>query len=416
VFDSSEFFFLKRFFVVLGGAGYLRIFQKTDTKKELKKRFGGVFMALHVDASSIENERNIQLRGNFLLFYAFDVGDEINLKALQQSQKIPTFVLPLSPGFKNYHVPVSVQLADCDVSGAQRSRTDCIAAKLHSFGVISFCYKIPFSANFEELKSRFIEISGVYAEKAEADAAMMFKVVEPFITKKQLFQMKERYSAVQITPIDGLTPEYFKEAFGSKIASLLRYEKESLSDYQQEAVLASSSAYYGQDMVIIDGEAAFIYDDEYYEVLEFLEFVNIQRLELKNFDRVLDAQLNKFYSGDSSYELSWQSYIPMVKGKEDRLVEELARLRVDISVIVDRLEVSIKMSGDPYHEEIYTMLVDKLLIPQWLESVNKKLSIVQDLYVIYRDRLTSIRSELMTVVIIILVGIEAYFAFLHLRG
>jgi uncharacterized Rmd1/YagE family protein len=106
----------------------------------------------------------------------------------------------------------------------------------------------------------------------------------------------------------------------------------------------------------------------------------------------------------------------MVKGKEDRLVEELARLRVDISVIVDRLEVSIKMSGDPYHEEIYTMLVDKLLIPQWLESVNKKLSIVQDLYVIYRDRLTSIRSELMTVVIIILVGIEAYFAFLHLRG
>jgi hypothetical protein len=370
---------------------------------------------MHVDAS-IESERNIQLRGNFLLFYAFDVGDEINLKAIQSSNSLPAFVLPLSPGFKNYHIPLSIQLSDCDPSGASRFRTDCISAKIHSFGVLSLCYKIPFVANFEELKSKFIEISGVYSDRAQADAALLFNAVAPFVTKKHFFNMREQYSAVQMTPLDTLTPEMFKETFGSKIASLLRYEKESLSDYQQEAVLASSSAYYGQDMVIIDGEAAFIYDDEYYEVLEFLEFANIQRLELKSFDRVLDFQLNKFYSGDNSYDISWKSYIPMIKGKEDLLVEELARLRVDISVIVDRLEVSIKMSGDPYHEEIYSMLVEKLLVPQWLESVNKKLSIVQDLYTIYRDQLASIRGELLTLVIIILVGIEAFFAFLHLRG
>ena len=100
----------------------------------------------------------------------------------------------------------------------------------------------------------------------------------------------------------------------------------------------------------------------------------------------------------------------------DKLVEELARLRVDISVIVDRLEVSIKMSGDPYHEEIYSMLVEKLLVPQWLESVNKKLSIIQDLYSVYQDRLVGIRGEMLTVVIIVLVAIEAVLAFLHLRG
>lgn len=373
-------------------------------------------MSLENALSAVGNEGNVQLRGNFLLFYAFDVGDEINLKLLQNSKSIPSFILPSSPGFKNYHIPVSVQLADCDPHGTFRSRTDCIASKIHSFGVLSLCYKIPFVGNFEEIKSKFIEISGVYAERSEADANVLFKAIKKFITKPHFFNMVERYSAVQVTPIDIMTPENFKHDFGSKIASLLRYEKESLSDYQQEAVLASSSAYYGQDMVIIDGEAAFIYDDEYYEVLEFLEFVNIQRLELKFFDRVLDNQLNKFYSSDSAYELSWMSYIPMVKGREDRLVEELARLRVDISVIVDRLEVSIKMSGDPYHEEMYSMLVEKLLIPQWLDSVNKKLSIIHDLYTVYHDRLTSIRGELLTLVIIVLVAIEAFFAFLHLRG
>jgi uncharacterized Rmd1/YagE family protein len=62
------------------------------------------------------------------------------------------------------------------------------------------------------------------------------------------------------------------------------------------------------------------------------------------------------------------------------------------------------------------MLVEKLLVPQWLESVNKKLSIIQDLYSVYRDRLSGIRGEMLTVVIIVLVGIEAVLAFLHLRG
>lgn len=375
----------------------------------------GVSMSVKNTPETVGNEGNVQLRGNFLLFYAFDVGEEINLKALQNSKSIPSFVLPSSPGFKNYHIPVSVQLADCDPHAAGRARTDCIAAKIHSFGVLSLCYKIPFTGNFEELKSRFIEIAGVYTEKSEIDATTLFNAVKKYITKPHFFNMVEHYSAVQVAPFDVMTAETFKHTFGSKIASLLRYEKESLSEYQQEAVLASSSGYYGQDMVIIDGEAALIYDDEYYEVLEFLEFVNIQRLELKYFDRALDAQLNKFYSGDTAYELSWSSYIPMIKGKEDRLIEELARLRVDISVIIDRLEVSIKMSGDPYHEEIYSMLVDKLLIPQWLDSVNKKLSIIQDLYTVYRDRLAGIRGELLTVVIIVLVGIEAFFAFLHLR-
>jgi uncharacterized Rmd1/YagE family protein len=62
------------------------------------------------------------------------------------------------------------------------------------------------------------------------------------------------------------------------------------------------------------------------------------------------------------------------------------------------------------------MLVEKRLIPQWLESVNKKLSIIQDLYSVYNDRLASVRGEMLTVVIIVLIGIEAVLAFMHLRG
>jgi uncharacterized Rmd1/YagE family protein len=80
-------------------------------------------------------------------------------------------------------------------------------------------------------------------------------------------------------------------------------------------------------------------------------------------------------------------------------------------VIVERLEMSIKLSGDSYHEEIYSMLVKKLQLSEWRDSVNKKLSIIEDLYAVIRDRLATVREEMMTLVIIILIAVELLLAF-----
>ena len=51
------------------------------------------------------------------------------------------------------------------------------------------------------------------------------------------------------------------------------------------------------DLLVIDIKAAFIYDPDYEEVLEFFEFGNIQDLELRYFDRLLDQQLTMLYEG-----------------------------------------------------------------------------------------------------------------------
>ena len=44
-------------------------------------------MSLKHAKAGVEREETIQLRGNFLLFYAFDVGDEISLKNIKFSKK-----------------------------------------------------------------------------------------------------------------------------------------------------------------------------------------------------------------------------------------------------------------------------------------------------------------------------------------
>jgi hypothetical protein len=353
--------------------------------------------------------------GNILLFYAFDIGDDINLEAIKQKGLVSTCVMPLSAYFKNYHIPLAFRMSDDGASPMPGSGgASCISSKIHHFGVISFCYRIPFEDTFEDLKVKIIDIKKSFDEKAEIDAKNTFKNIITAINKPRFYSLKNSYFAIQVYPLKGeYSPEDFKSTYGSKIASLLRLEVYNLSDYQKDEILASSIGYYGQDLIIVDSAASFIYDDEYFEPLEFFESANIQKLELQYFDRTLDKKLNYFYA-QPSYKVPLRAYIPLIGERVDLPVSRLAKLRVDISVVTERLENSIKLAGDAYYSRLYAMLVEKMSIQEWRDSINRKLAIISDLYQVYQDRLDTIHEELLTVVIIILIAIEAFLAFSRL--
>lgn len=352
--------------------------------------------------------------GNILLFYAFDVGDDIDLNKIKNTHMLATHVTPLPAYFKNYHTPLSFGLAEC-YSKNQESpeRNDCVSSKIHHFGVLSFCYKIPFQESFESLKQKLIDIEQAYDKQSEEDSRMVFKAINPAIQKPCFYNLKNSYFAVQVNPVaDKMEPEDFKERYGRKIVSLLRLETQNLSDYQTDDVLESVTGYYGQDLIIIDTEASFIYDDDYFEAMEFFEFANIQKLELQYFDRLLDQKLNYFYS-QKSYKIPFRAYIPFAGGQEELPVYSLAKLRVDISVITERLENSIKMAGDAYYENLYSMLVDQLSLRAWKDSINRKMDIIKDLYTVHHDNLTTVRAEIMTIVVIALIAVEVLVLFIH---
>ena len=240
-------------------------------------------------------------KGNILLFYAFDVGDDIDLDQIKDKGFVSTCVMPLSAYFKNYHIPLAFRMTDAQGKpSSESSQTllgSCISSKIHHFGVLSYCYRIPFDDNFEDLKVKIIDIKKTFDERSEIDAKRTFKSIFPAIKKPRFYSLKNSYFAVQVYPLkDQQTSEHFKENYGSKIASLLRLEVYNLSDYQRDEILASSIGYYGQDLIIVDSAASFIYDDEYFEPLEFFESANIQQLELQYFDHLLDKKLNYFYS------------------------------------------------------------------------------------------------------------------------
>ncbi|MGE0010434.1 MAG: hypothetical protein AB7F19_00530 [Candidatus Babeliales bacterium] len=347
--------------------------------------------------------------GNIYIFYAFDVGDEINLAAVEKLEPIFTRPLNIAKYFKNYHLPLSIELPHPHSSGK------CISVNLHTFGVISLMYKIPFEDTLENLKNELLEIDHDYQEQSVEDAQAVFKVIKKYVKQPNFFNLRTSYVVIQVDQQPNtLDVSQLKEKFGGVIASLLRFEKESLSEYQKNDILEGAHGYYRGDLSVIDTEAAFIYDEEYEELLPLFEFVNIQQLQLQYFDRVLDNQLYSAYQQEVR-KTPLKTYLPIIGTAMKDPVSQLAMLKVDISAIIERLESSIKLAGETYISETYSMLNTKLELDSWRASINSKLSIIEDIHMIYRHKTDAVREDILTVLIIILITIEVVVALMGQR-
>lgn len=355
---------------------------------------------------SLEAERKDIFTGHVYIFHCFDVGDDINLEKVKNQHLVIRRPLAYSKYFKNYHIPLAIELPHPQES------PQCESAKLHNFGVISLRYKIPFSSSFEQLKSSINVLEDEYHDQSVSDAGAIFKRIKSAIKQPRFFHLRKSYVLIQINPRSDRDAVLLKERYGSAIASTLRFETETLSEYKKNEILESAIGYYRGDLILIDTDAAFMYDDEYEDVLDLFEFANMQQLELQYFDRVLDQQLNSVYEQEVKF-LPFKSYLPFWGTVMNDPVGDLGKLRVDISVITERLENSIKLAGEPYYSELYALLVEKLDLKNWKESLNNKLSIIHDIGSVYQNKVDVIRQDMFSVLIIILIFMEFIVGILH---
>lgn len=343
---------------------------------------------------------SLQFSGNIYLFYAFDVGDDINLEKVQQSSIVTPLSVALPKYFKNYHIPLGVELP------LPHASTHCIGIKIHNFGAISLTYKIPFSSTLEQVRKDLLALDLEYQEYSTLDAGNLFQKIKPFISKQNFFHTRSSYLVIQVDPQpEKIDTPTLKREYGGIIASALRFETQTLSEYQKNEILEDAIGYFREDLIVVDNEAAFVYDLTYEDILDFFEFANVQQLELKYFDRTLDQQLNIIYE-EKARKVPFKAYIPLIGTLSKSPIDELGRLKVDISVITERLENSIKLAGEPYFAELYTLLVTKLGLNEWRKTVDRKLEIIHEVRLILQNKTDAMREDLLTILIIVLIFTE----------
>ncbi len=355
-------------------------------------------MSQKIESTTVINDHIFS--GNLFIFHAFDIGDDINLEKIEKSSKVTPLSVSLPKYFKKYHTPLAIQLPKPEMSPA------CISCKVHSFGAVSLTYKIPFNDTLDNIKRNLERLDFQYQERSLADVRSVFDTIQGYIAQPKFFQTKSSYVVIQVNPEpENITITELKNTCGGIIASALRFETKVLSEYQKNEILDSATGYFRGDLIIIDSDAAFVYDEEYEDHLDIFEFANIQLLELRYFDRVLDQNLNLIYEG-KALKLPIRAFIPI----GDLFVRDplpgLGKLKADISVIVERLEDSIKIAGQPYLSELYTLLQERLDIKNWYASIDRKLAIIRDIQVVYQHKTEVIRENILSLLIVILIFIE----------
>lgn len=361
---------------------------------------------IHSESKNLKDKNAIS--GNILIFYAYDIGDSIELNKLKSRKILQVHDMEPFPHFKNYHVPLAVDITDfCDRGPGVK-----VYAKIHSFGVISLNYIIPFSETFNTLKFKLIQQVEDHNLISKRDARDLFSKIKFVVQEPVFFNLKSTYYAVQAdNKALSINNKVLVKNYGHIITSLLRLETKTMSDYQVEEILEASTAYYGSDLLVISAEGAFIYDNEYHEPLEFFELASIQKLELQFFDRHLDKKLNYFYNIDT-YKVPLKSYIPLLGSRIDTMLMDLAKLRVDISVITERLNNNVNMTGDSYFQKLYTMLVKAFKLQDWKSSIDEKLSIISEMYTVRKNRLDTVREEMLTLFVLFFIVLEVTIAWL----
>lgn len=344
--------------------------------------------------------------GHIYIFHSFDVGDDIKTELVKKEKLVTRRTTTPPKYFKGYQTPLEVELPH------PHATSYCESVKLYQFGVFTLRYKIPFTSTLEKLRNEIEKIENEYREQSVEDAAELFKQIKKAIKQPNFFHTNESYLLVQVDPNPKISSKQLKEKFGGLIASTLRFETEILDEYKKNEILERALGYYREDLFIIDINAAFIYSDEFEELLDLFDFTNVQHLELQYFNKTLNEQLDKVYHQGIKPRLFWD-YLPLVRSRRAKEMSQLSKLKVEISVITERLENSIKIVDEPYFSEIYKKLSEALDLKSWKTSIQKKLNIIHDISSIHEDEIRGLREDIFNILIVILIFLEFLVAIMH---
>ncbi|MEN6621932.1 MAG: hypothetical protein ABFD50_10320 [Smithella sp.] len=348
------------------------------------------------------------MKNSILAYRLFDVAEEINLEQVEKilAQERPTSrmrlskIRPKSIQFKN--PPVTVELGEHPVTISGQNFNAVFTGKIYDLGVISIIMRIAHKAGagYEEIKSLAIDLYN-----NEEIGTVFIQLLDSI--KKTLSEalIKEAYSGF----VEDFTVYYFQEWNSSwDPVPLLLAEREPVSERVRSETMSNTFSYGLNDLAIITWDSALVYDiTGSTDIPDLLEFANSQLLELRYYDNVLTGQMEKMYNAIEEAEK--MASIRRL-GYYRRIMGQLMELIVDITEITERIDNALKVTEDVFYARIYGTALSMFRTKTWAESINRKISIINQSYTMLSNRIVNQRSELLEITIVLLIILEVFLA------
>jgi hypothetical protein len=350
-------------------------------------------------------------QGQVVAFFAFEIGSSVSLEQLgallSSSTKALTPGKKQTPSHLQYaQKPHVLKLSDTTLLPEWQGE---VLATIFDFGAVSitYCWSIPAVAqsgfllqDLPALSERLYELD--LEQDAKKQLERLFEKIKPAVLHPECSDLIEDYYVFILEQLDSpLTAEELLEKYPAPLAQTLQFDTKPLSRMQQEKTLSKTISHYQTDLVIIDWNAAMIYDPDYSDTLSVFELLNVELLKARFMDAKLDGQIQNY----NSQTLRGYKLLPFFTSYRQQ-IKELAIFKIESSLLAERVDNALKLIGDLYLARVYSMTSQQVYLPTWDASVSRKLAIINDLYEVLTDQANIAQSQLLEIIIILLILIE----------
>src|SRR5262249_24373417 len=170
---------------------------------------------------------------------------------------------------------------------------------IHEVGAITVMLVAPLACDVAELPSLTATLTGAgpledLARVLLEEHRSRFSLA---VTKPAVTAVSEDYYVIQADRLEPpLTiPELLQRA-RAPLAAALRFEPQPVSAAEVDDTLRGQLSYYAGDLAIGDWNVTILVDSDPWDAIDVLEDLNMQLLELRYFDALLDQQLGDSYA------------------------------------------------------------------------------------------------------------------------
>jgi hypothetical protein len=280
-----------------------------------------------------------------------------------------------------------------------------VDATLFDFGGVSVAMHVPVSMSVADLTRLAVCLadSDRLVEPAKRAAQPLFERLRPAIQQVAFSPLTEEYVVFQLPPSPLLpSPNDLLQRNSEWVAGLARLENEPLSDDEVAAALHSFLSYSPRDLFVPEWSAALLIDADCDETLQTIEFVNLQLLEFRFIDKLLDDRLADAYRLIHPLTRGW---LPLWRTHAQPL-RALGELRIHANSLFERTGNALKLVGDQYLARVYRILAARFHLDDWERSIQRSLEVVEGVYRVLSDQAATYRTELLEIIVIVLIVFE----------
>jgi hypothetical protein len=365
-------------------------------------------------------EGHVLEKAHVFCYRLFDVAEEIDLDAAQRLLALDSRRVRLTRAGAEYlllpNPPLTIELGRRTLALNAGALAVEVVGRLFDHGSVSIRFRVPVQPG-TEVGALILLADELYDSPAmdalALEALESFRpAITPALRSGKLWEQTESYAVHFVERIQG-SPSAADVLSWPELAPLLLGEtrEAKLSERERSDVTAQHFSYGEHDLVVVDWNAAFVYEPTgSTDIPDILEICNGQLLEFRYYDHQLDRQLTRV---GETLRRARRRGIPLFRTTDAQLARSVQLTLIEMSEALERVENSLKVIGDFYLAKVYEAALEQLRVDDWKASVQRKQQTLGDVYQWLKGEVDTARSLTLEVMIVALIVVEVVLALLR---